>query len=232
MTLVLCPAYNESGSLEEFYGKLRARYDGDALFVDDGSLDGSERILPGLRDHRTFLLRHPVRIGYGAALRDGFETALERHYTKIVTLDVDLQHDPKEIAAFQRMLEGHEVVLGSRYARRPVQPGAPPQRLAINRYTAGLIRELFSITFTDPFCGFRGYRSSFLKKARLAENGYGLGLEILLEMKRTKTPFVEIPVETIYVDHRREFLDGLDDPRLRLLYYLGVMDRKRKEIDG
>jgi dolichol-phosphate mannosyltransferase len=231
-TLVLCPVYNERGFLEEFYGKLRARYDGDALFVDDGSRDGSERILERLRDRRTFLLRHPARIGYGAALRDGFETAVAKRYEKIVTVDVDLQHDPGEIAAFRRMLEEHEVVLGSRYAHGTAQACAPPKRLAINRYTAGLIRELFSITCTDPFCGFRGYRSSFLRKARLSEDGYGLGLEILLEMIRTETPFVEIPVEAIYVDHQREFLDGLDDPRLRLLYYLGVIGRKRKGMDS
>ena len=226
-SLVLCPVYNEREFLEKFYARLRAHYDGAVLFVDDGSTDGSGRILRRMCDYRTLLLRHPERIGYGSALRSGFACALKNDYENIVTLDADLQHDPREIAVFLSMLVEHEVVLGSRYMRGAAHADAPPERFIINRYVAGLMRELFSVMCTDPFCGFRGYRDSFLKKVRLGERGYGLGLEILIELVRTKTPFREIPVEAIYVNPQRAFLDGLDDPRRRLLYYLDVISRKR-----
>ena len=225
--LVLCPVYNERDFLEEFYGRLRAHYDGDALFVDDGSTDGSERILRRMCDRRTILLAHPARSGYGAALRSGFECALKRDYENIVTLDADLQHDPRELAVFLKTLEDYEVVLGSRYMSEAVRTDAPLERIVINRYISKLMKALFFVAFTDPFCGFRGYRDSFLKKVYLRENGYGLGLEILVELVRTATPFTEIPVEAIYVNPQRGFLDGLDDPRRRLLYYLDVISRKR-----
>jgi len=225
--LALCPVYNERDFLEKFYARLRAHYDGDVLFVDDGSTDGSGQILRQMCDQGTLLLRHPARIGYGAALRSGFECALKNNYEKIVTLDADLQHDPGEIAIFLRMLAEYEVVLGSRYMRGVARTDAPPERIVINRYISGLMRVLFSVAYTDPFCGFRGYRGSFLKKVRLRENGYGLGLEILIELVRTATPFREIPVEAIYVNSQRAFLDGLDDPRRRLLYYLDIVSQKR-----
>ena len=56
-------------------------------------------------------------------------------------------------------------------------------------------------------------------------------LEILLEVIRTKTAFREVAVEALYPNPFRRFLDGLDDPRLRLLHYLSVIARKKREIE-
>ena len=92
------------------------------------------------------------------------------------------------------------------------------------------VRVLFSTRFSDPFCGFRGYRPSFLNKITLQEESYGLSLEILLEIIKSKTPFGEVPVEAIYLDYSREFLDGLSHPRERLLHYLQVISRKRRRM--
>ena len=71
-SLVICPVYNEEDSIEQFFKKLRKEYVQDVLFVDDGSTDRSSDFLLGQRNSKTFLLRHPERIGYGASLISGF----------------------------------------------------------------------------------------------------------------------------------------------------------------
>lgn len=224
--LVICPVYNEQATIKEFFRQLRRYYVQDVLFVDDGSTDTSRDFILTLGNKNTFLIRHPERLGYGTALLSGFQFGLEGGYRRIVTIDVDLQHNPEHIPRFFRELFECEAVLGSRYIRIDKYLDIPQQRLLINRYIAGLIKEVFGIKFTDPFCGYRGYRDSFLKKANLFDTSYGLGLEILLEIIKTGTRFTEIPVEAIYLNPNRTFLDGLDDPKKRLLYYLEIISRK------
>ena len=227
--LVVCPVYNEVKTIEAFLENLRKHYRGDVLFVDDGSSDRGKEALAKAEGPATFLLRHPRRRGYGQALLSGFDFALKQGYAKVVTLDADLQHNPKHIAAFLSGLRDYELVLGSRYIRIDRYFAVPRTRLVINRYICGVLKVLFSLTVTDAFCGYRGYRDSFLKKAVLTEQSYGLALEILLEAAEKQVSFTEIPIEAIYFNTPRRFQDGLDDPRLRLSYYLEVIARKQRK---
>jgi dolichol-phosphate mannosyltransferase len=228
--LVICPVYNEQDTIKEFYHNLRNFYIHDVVFIDDGSNDRCKDFLLYVKSKKTFLIGHPERRGYGAALLSGFRFSLERGYKKIITIDVDLQHNPENIPLFLSELEEQEVVLGSRYIGTDIYLNVPGARLTINRYVSKLIGQLFSVHFTDPFCGFRGYRETFLKKANLSHTSYGLGLEIILEIIRTKTPFKEIPIKAVYNNHLRKFLDGLEDPRTRLLYYLDILSDKKMEM--
>lgn len=228
--LVICPVYNEQDTIREFYHNLRNFYIQDVVFIDDGSTDRCKDFLLDVKSKKTFLIGHSKRRGYGAALLSGFSFSLERDYKKIITIDVDLQHNPENIPIFLNELEDREVVLGSRYIWTDTYLNIPLSRLTINRYVYKLVGQLFSVHCTDPFCGFRGYRETFLKKANLNHTSYGLGLEIILEIIRTKTPFKEIPVKAVYNNHLRKFLDGLEDPRKRLLYYLDIISEKRVEM--
>jgi dolichol-phosphate mannosyltransferase len=230
-SLVMCPVYNEGKTLKKFYQLLCQNYQGDVLFVDDGSTDEGRDFLTQIKSKRTHILRHPRRLGYGEALLSGFGFALEKGYKKIVTIDVDLQHSPEQIPQFLDALDSYEVVLGSRYIRLEKVWEVPKQRLLINRYISKLIKVVFGADFSDPFCGFRAYRDSFLEEAKLGEKSYGISLEILLEIFRRNISFLEIPVEAIYFKELRRFLDGLDDPHRRLLYYLEVISRKKREME-
>lgn len=229
-TLVICPVFDEGDYIQDFYWKLRNHYVADVIFIDDGSSDRSSEFLHKIRSQDTFLITHSQRYGYGQALLTGFKFALDYGYKRIVTIDVDLQHNPEHIHRFLRELYEYEVVLGSRYIRIDKYGEIPLSRLIINQYVSNLLEQLFATHFSDPFCGLRGYRDSFLKKADLRERSYGLSVEILLEIIRTHTSFKEASIEAIYFDTQRKFLDNLDNPRRRLLYYLEIIARKRRQI--
>lgn len=227
-TLLACPLYNEQDTVGDLFENVRNYYRGDTLFINDGSTDNSIANLCAQTDACTYIVSHPHRKGYGAALKTGFMYALDKGYKRIVTIDGDLQHNPARIPQMFQELREWEVVLGSRYIRINNCVDIPRQRLLINRYISSLIEVVFSLRFTDPFCGLRAYRETFLKKARITETSYGAALEILLEIVRTNAVWKEIPVEAIYFPYRRKFLDGLDNPRQRLLYYLKVISKIRK----
>jgi hypothetical protein len=86
-----------------------------------------------------------------------------------------------------------------------------------------MIEKYSSVSFSDPFCGFRAYSSTFLREIHLKEQSYGICLEMLLEIIRIQAPYCELPIKLIYVDSTRGFLDGLDDPLKRLDYYRDII---------
>lgn len=229
-SLVICPVYNQENKIDEFYRLLRKSYKGDVFFVDDGSIDKSRDFLCGIKSKNNFLIQHPQKNGYTAALATGFKFALDNKYKKVATIDVDLQYKPEYILNFLRELDRQEVVLGSRYLRIINYTDVPMSSFTINRYLSELIKQLYSIEFTDAFCMLRAYRNSFLRKLRLREKHYGGCLEILLEIIRTKASFREVPVEINYLKDESKLSDDLDDPRKRLLYYLEVIRKKIKDI--
>ena len=229
-TLILCPVYNEQYTLETFIRRLVANTGSDILFVDDGSTDNSCNII---RDsltqigERMYLLCHHTREGYGAALISGFQIALRHGYEQVITIDTDLQHRPEDIVRFETALATNDVVLGTRYHNSFNLSCVPRSRFLINRYISALFKKEFAFCFSDPFCGFRGYSHSFLEQIHLSERSYGVCLEMLLEIIRTGATYFELPVDMIYRDSRRQFMDGLENPLLRLEYYKGVINGKK-----
>jgi dolichol-phosphate mannosyltransferase len=232
--VVVCPVYNESSHLAAFLERFREHCSLDALFINDGSVDGSECIIESAAssmDGRIEILNHTTRRGYGAALKTGFEVALCRGFKKVITIDADLQHRPEDIGAFLAALDRFDVVLGTRYMRSVETFRPPRSRYLINRYISRMIEKFSGVAFSDPFCGFRAYRSSFLRRIRLEEQSYGICLEMLLEIIRVQSGYSELPIELIYVDSTRVFLDGLDDPLKRLDYYRNVIRRRFDSIE-
>ena len=79
---VFFPAYNDEASIAGLVGEALALLpsltdDFEVIVVDDGSTDGTARVLEGLAraDPRLRVVRHEVNRGYGAALRTGFASA-------------------------------------------------------------------------------------------------------------------------------------------------------------
>src|SRR5262245_50594987 len=104
MLSIVIPVCNEGDSLETLYTELddvaRANaYELDIVFVDDGSIDGSWRVIERLaeRDGRVRGIRFRRNFGKAAALSAGFRAA---HGELVMTLDGDLQDDPREIPRF------------------------------------------------------------------------------------------------------------------------------------
>jgi glycosyltransferase involved in cell wall biosynthesis len=118
---VILPAFNEAESLPQIWAELGPVLDAigrsaEVIFVDDGSVDATPEIVRGLQktDARVRMIRLAANAGLSAALDAGFARALGRI---IVTLDSDLQNDPRDIPRMLAALEGHDAVTGWRQRR-------------------------------------------------------------------------------------------------------------------
>lgn len=118
---VLLPAFNEAESLPVLWSELGPVLDAlgrsaEVIVVDDGSTDATPALVRALhaRDARVRLLRLATNRGLSAALDAGFARARGRI---VVTLDSDLQNDPRDIPRLLAHLDGYDAVTGWRQRR-------------------------------------------------------------------------------------------------------------------
>ncbi len=165
---LVIPVFNERESLELLYKQLTEAMQGtelayEVLFIDDGSLDGSARILQGIaaQDERVRLLEFVRNFGQTAAIAAGFEHARGEI---IIPLDADLQNDPGDIPrVVAKLMEGYDVVSCWRRERQdPWLTRVFPSRLA-----NGLIGWISGVHLHDYGCTLKGYRHDVVQHVRL-----------------------------------------------------------------
>jgi glycosyltransferase involved in cell wall biosynthesis len=162
------PTFNEVESLRQLHAELidvakTEHYDLEIIFVDDGSTDESWELIRKLskEDPRVRGIRFRRNFGKAAALRAGFESA---HGDYIMTLDADLQDDPREIPRF--LAEMHDkkldVVSGWKQVRHDPWHKVGPSRV-FNR----LVGYLTGVKLHDHNCGMKCYRRAVVKEVRI-----------------------------------------------------------------
>lgn len=222
--LTALPVYNEERYLDEVLPRV-VKYAGDVLVVDDGSTDSTPAILSRRTDVRT--VRHPLNMGYGAALVTAFQETVRGGYDALVTIDCDGQHEPQLIPRLIDELgkNGTDIVSGSRYIDTydPSQP-PPEDRRRINMTVLNWLRDELSLNLTDAFCGFKAYRASILDTFRIHDLGYAMPLEVWVQAAQARMRIVEMAVPLIYLDASRSFGGSLDDSEYRLRHYRKVFD--------
>jgi glycosyltransferase involved in cell wall biosynthesis len=134
----------------------------EAIFVDDGSTDGSYAALTGLHASRSnvSVVRLRRNFGKAAALAAGFARA---RGDVIVTIDGDLQDDPAEIPRLLVKLdEGFDLVSGWKSRRRDSL-----RRRLLSRLFNQVAGWLSGVRLHDMNCGLKAYRAEVVRGLRL-----------------------------------------------------------------
>ena len=164
---VIIPFYNEEESLPELHRRLTEVLTGMAgdyelIYIDDGSTDGSNAEVKKLRaaGSHVRLITFRRNQGKSVALAVGFRAARGRF---LVTIDADLQDEPKEIPRlFAKMEEGYDLVSGWKKVRHDPLTKTIPSRL-FNAVTA----LLSGIPLHDFNCGLKIYHREVVEEIEL-----------------------------------------------------------------
>ena len=200
--VVVLPSLNPNDKFDRVLDGLREAGFQRIVIIDDGS-DPAHQVHFERAD--TFpectVIHHPVNLGKGRALKDGFQTCLERFPDAegAITIDGDGQHLTKDILACgNRMLkEKGNVVLG---CRNFDLPGVPPRSVAGNKTTSRLFR-LYGIRLSDTQTGLRAIPQQYLGLfTQIEGERFEYETNMLLQMKRCGIPFSEQEIETVYED--------------------------------
>lgn len=167
MISLVIPVYNENQSLVPLQTEITATVDEagldlEVLFVDDGSTDGSWAIITELAHGHDWVhgIRFRRNFGKAAALSAGFHAA---RGDLVLTMDADLQDDPREIPRFlAAVATGLDVVSGWKRQRHD-----PWHKVWPSRVFNGLVSWLTGVTLHDHNCGMKCYRAEIFREVRL-----------------------------------------------------------------
>lgn len=207
--LALIPALNAAPSIAAVVTASKREIE-PVIVIDDGSTDATGA---AARDAGAVVLRHEVNRGKGAALKTGFQYALERNYDGVVTLDADGQHLPAEISKFirARAERGADLIIGG---RAHLFAQMLPRRRMANRFSARSISFASGVSISDSQSGFRFYSARLLRELELRTDGFDLESEVIVRAGRSGLAIETIPIDLGFVDgvatsHYRPLADTL-----------------------
>jgi len=166
--------------------------DFEIIVVDDGSRDGSARIIEERRraDPRIRVVRHLSNRGYGAALHAGLREARGEF---VFFSDADLQFDLEELATLLAHAREFDIVAGYRRHRRDPWP-----RRLIGWSWSALVRMLFDLQVRDIDCAFKVFRRHVIDAIPIESIGAFINTEILVRANKARFRIHQVPVT-----HRR-----------------------------
>ena len=187
---VVAPVFNEAANLRPLVEEIvevlgPAGIPFEILLVDDGSTDGSAAEIAALARERACVrgVRFRANRGQTAAFDAGFKQARGR---TIVTIDADLQNDPRDIPALIGALATHDAAVGFRARRRD-----DPLRRISSRIANGVRNRLSGDDIIDTGCSLKAFRAETLRRVKLFD-GMHRFLPTLVKMEGGTV--VQIPV--------------------------------------
>jgi glycosyltransferase involved in cell wall biosynthesis len=192
--VVVVPAYDEEACIGEVVAAVRS-FGYDCVVVDDASNDRTAQLA---EEAGAIVIRLPINLGVGGALRAGFRYAVDAGADTVVQVDGDGQHPPEHIAELlQHLDDGHfDMVVGSRFA----PGGVPSPQSRLRRAAIGVLsttlRRRSGLHIKDPTSGFRAIRDPLLHAYASDFPHHYLGdtFEALLVAGRRGYRVAEIPV--------------------------------------
>lgn len=197
----LIPCYNHNDTISELLAQISI----PVIIVDDGSdipvkAEGAE------------IFRLQKNSGKAKALQLGFQEALNRGFTHVITLDADLQHDPVLIPSFLKEIENNPDALIAGI-RDFSLPEIPESRRFMNRFSNFWFKFETGTELADTQCGYRAYPLELVKKLNISFGRYAYEAEILVKTIWSGAKIVSIKIPTIYTEkstqnsHYRPFKD-------------------------
>jgi len=212
--IVALPAYNEALNIGALLDKfentlgLALGYGFDRLYVvvDDGSADQTRKVLKEYAEKVPLkVLVHEQNQGLGPTIRDALKAATDEADPGdiIITMDADNTHSPGLIPAMvQKVLEGHDLVIASRFRDGARVIGVSWLRKCMSIGASLMMRTVFPMKgVRDYTCGFRAYRAELLRKAFgeygeafIDQKGFQCMSDILFKLRRFDPVAGEVPM--------------------------------------
>jgi dolichol-phosphate mannosyltransferase len=199
-SLVVIPTYNEAESIAEILRALKP-LDCDVLVIDDGSPDGTAKIV---RELGVEVIERSGKLGLGSAYRTGFSIAIDRCYTYIIQMDADGSHQVSDLEKMMDWIGSADVIIGSRWVKDGGIANWSKFRQLISKSANNYANALLSLGIKDTTSGFRIYTSALLRKMEIStirSEGYCFQIEMTRRAISRGASVGEIPITFIERAH-------------------------------
>jgi len=199
-TLILLPTLNEAHHIFRLYKKiLSLKLNFHFLFIDDGSIDGTWKIIKKIKKsnkNKVSTIKRQKRNGIGKAHKDALLWAYRKKYMYLITMDGDFAHDPKYIPRLIKYIRKADLVVGSRYLKQKSTPNWPWFRVFLSQSAHITSYILFNHTL-DSTNAFRCYNLKKINKNFIAyckSNDYDFFFTSLTILNFKKYNILQFPM--------------------------------------
>lgn len=216
---VIIPTYNNAQTLLGVIEEVKS-YTEHIIVVNDGSTDDTAHLLETC-PIPLILVTHTRNRGKGAALRSGFQAAIQHGFDYAITIDSDGQHYPSDLPRFLAAIRKNPnaIIVGNRFdpsfftekSRQNMNGGSK----FANRFSNFWFRLQTGMCLDDTQTGYRAYPLNRLRGLSFLTSRYEAELELLVFAAWSGVKLVSIPIRVHYpspeerVSHFRPTLDFL-----------------------
>ena len=190
---LIMPAFNESAGIGEAIAEAHESlaglgYEFEILVVDDGSSDETAAIVADLSATwpRVRLLAHSRNLGYGAALRTGFQAA---RYELVAFTDADRQFFLDDLEELVNLTDDSQVVVGRRLDRKDSW-----RRRFLSKGYNRLARTFLGTGIQDVDCALKVFHKEVLEYLLPETNGFFVNTEMISRARRFGWSVAEVGV--------------------------------------
>lgn len=197
--LIFTATYNEVENIAKYLREiLSLNIKLSILIIDDNSPDKTYeeiRIFEKKYENIKLIVREK-KLGLDTAHKFAFNYAKENNYEKLITMDADLSHDPKDIPTFIDLLDEYSFVIGSRY----IKGGKNEMTLfrCLLSYFGNLfIKKIFGIKCSEFTTSYRGFNLIKLNNFNLDiinSKGYSFFMETIYRINQNRHIIKETPI--------------------------------------
>jgi dolichol-phosphate mannosyltransferase len=194
---IIMPAYNEGERIRKNVAEITRQFgtlseDYEVIVVDDGSIDGTGKLVETLPDHRIKLVSYHRNQGKGFAVRKGF-SLVTGEFTFLVDGDAEIMG--KDLLGYMEALRTTDIVIGSK--RHPLSAvRTPTMRRFLSLGFNVVERVLTGVRATDTQAGFKGMRSCVLYRVMplITAKRFAFDVEVLAVASLLGFKTSELPV--------------------------------------
>ncbi len=191
---VIVPVFNERATVAEVLRRIRAvalPVAVEVIVVDDGSSDGTDKVLAALGDSTVRVLTHAGNKGKGAAIRTGMEAI---RGDLVLIQDADLEYDPEDwTKLLDPILRGKaRIVYGSRFTGE--RKNMLPLHWIGNRFLSLVTNILYSSTLSDMETCYKLFDRRVLEGITIRSDKFDFEPEITAKVLRRGFRIYEVPI--------------------------------------
>jgi glycosyltransferase involved in cell wall biosynthesis len=194
---IIIPTYNEEKTIIQILEKIKNNstniFKYEIIVIDDGSTDGSKKLLENNRNLYSKLLINETNKGKGFSVKRGI---LNSSGTHIIFQDADFEYDPSDFKKFEKIFIDFNAdgVIGSRFVYSNYTRSHNILNKFGNKILTLIFNLLYNTTFTDIYSCYFAFKKNLLDVESLRTEGFEQHAEILCKVMKKGNKFYEVPI--------------------------------------
>lgn len=188
---VIVPVYNEARTIRQILEKINSvNIDKEVIVVEDGSNDGTDKILRAINYENLKIIYHGSNRGKGAAFLTGLSNATGEF---VIIQDADLEYEPQEYLRLMEVMRNSvaDIVLGVRFTER--YHGLLIPRIG-NRFLTILLNTLFGVKINDFLTCYKLFRRATINSLDIRSQSFDMDTEIIAKALKKRMRIEQVPI--------------------------------------